>query len=31
MGKDMKRFALDIDIRGVEQVLTALRSVAEEK
>lgn len=30
MGNNMKRFALDMDIRGVEQVLTALSKVAEE-
>ncbi len=30
MGGKMQRFALDLDIRGVEQVLSLLRSVAEE-
>ncbi|MGR0482135.1 MAG: ATP-binding protein [Candidatus Electronema sp. V4] len=29
MGRKMQRFALDLDIRGVEQVLALLRSVAE--
>lgn len=29
MGEKMQRFALDLDIRGVEQVLALLRSVAE--
>jgi hypothetical protein len=29
MGREMKRFAQDLDIRGVEQVLAALRNVAE--
>jgi len=31
LGREMKRFALDLDIRGVEQVLTALRKIAGEK
>ncbi len=29
MGREMKRFAVDMDIRGVEQVLTALSKVEE--
>ena len=31
LGREMKRFALDLDIRGVEQVLSALRKIAGEK
>ncbi len=30
LGREMKRFALDMDIRGVEQVLTVLRKIAGE-
>jgi signal transduction histidine kinase/DNA-binding response OmpR family regulator len=30
MGREMKRFAVDMDIRGVEQILTALSKVEEE-
>jgi signal transduction histidine kinase/DNA-binding NarL/FixJ family response regulator len=31
MGKEMQRFAQELDIKGVEQVLAVLRKVAEEK
>ncbi len=31
LGRKMQRFALDIDIRGMEQVLALLRNVAEER
>uniref|UniRef100_UPI0040570D36 hybrid sensor histidine kinase/response regulator n=1 Tax=Candidatus Electronema sp. TaxID=2698783 RepID=UPI0040570D36 len=31
LGREMKRFAMDLDIRGVEQVLSALRKIAGEK
>ncbi|MCW5198664.1 response regulator, partial [Desulfobulbus sp. F3] len=31
MGREMKQFAQDLDVRGVEQVLAALRKVAQEE